>query len=370
MSRVRFVRLFSVLALAFWASTLSASTITYAVGTCRPHLPSYPTISAALAATPPANVVEVCPGTYKEQVQITQPVTLEGVSNGTSAEAVFAPPAGGLVANATDDFGNPVAAQLWVNNASGPVNISDLTVDASGNGVSGFVSVIGIFYQNSSGTVNRVATRNQSTNGFGIGILAQGDSSIPFINIENSSVHDYDQAGILLENNGLGIAAVIARISENEIATSHLNADAIDIFFGGQATIRSNLIVNGGTQPHPGNYGILADWGPDTISGNTVVGGNTGIFISDALSFNASVTSNKIFGSNTGISLSTFALATIQSNSITKSRIGIEFQCNFSPNVHSNIVTESGTALDSVPSAISTSGNTYFNVGTIRAGGC
>jgi hypothetical protein len=245
-------------------------------------------------------------------------------------------------------------------------------VDASGNGVSGFVSVIGIFYQNSSGTVNRVATRNQSANGFGIGILVQGDSSIPFINIENSSVHDYDQAGILLENNGLGIAAVIARIRENEIATSHLNADGIDISFGGQATIRSNLIVNSGTQPHPGNYGILADWGPDTISGNTVLGGNTGIFISgeSALSFNASVTSNKIFGSNTGISLSTFALATIQSNSITKSRIGIEFQCNFSPNVHSNIVTESGTALDSVPSAISTSGNTYFNVGTIRTGGC
>jgi hypothetical protein len=162
------------------------------------------------------------------------------------------------------------------------------------------------------------------------------------------------------------------RNSENEIATSHLNADGIDIFFGGQATIRSNLIVNGGTQPHLQNYGILADWGPDSISGNTVVGGNTGIFISgySAMPFNASVTSNKIFGSNTGISLSTFALATIQSNSITKSRIGIEFQCNFSPNVISNIVTESGTALDSVASAISTSGNTYFNVGTIRTGGC
>src|SRR5215472_16215648 len=105
MSRVRFVRLFSVLALAFWASTLSASTITYAVGTCRAHLPSYPTISAALATTPPGNVVEVCPGTYREQVQITQPVTLEGVTGEDSARVIIAPPLGGLVANATNNDG-------------------------------------------------------------------------------------------------------------------------------------------------------------------------------------------------------------------------------------------------------------------------
>ena len=125
MSLIRFVTLFSVLALAFGASAFPASTITYAVGTCRPNLRSFATILAALAAAPSPNVIDVCPGTYGEQLQITQPVTLEGVSNGTSARSIITPPAGGLVTNARDDFGNPLAVQLWVNNASGPVNISE-----------------------------------------------------------------------------------------------------------------------------------------------------------------------------------------------------------------------------------------------------
>jgi len=44
---------------------------------------------------------------------------MKGVSNGNSAQAIIASPAGGLVANATDDKGFSIAAQLWVNNASG-----------------------------------------------------------------------------------------------------------------------------------------------------------------------------------------------------------------------------------------------------------
>jgi pectin methylesterase-like acyl-CoA thioesterase len=160
MARISLLRLISVLALA--AGDLSASTITYEVGTCMPGLPSFPTITAALAATPAANIVMVCPGTYREQVQITQPVTLEGVSTDDSARAIIAAPVGGLATNATDDFGFAVAAQLWVNNVSGPVNISDLTVDASKHGVpSGPTFVVGIFYQNSSGTVNRAREKSR-----------------------------------------------------------------------------------------------------------------------------------------------------------------------------------------------------------------
>src|SRR5215472_5804576 len=125
MPRISFVRLLSILALTFGASPLSASTITYAVGDCRPNLASFSTIGEALGGVPSPNVVVVCPGTYNEQVQITQPVTLEGVSSGDSAQAIIAPPAGGLTINAMDDFFNPVAAQVWANNVvSGVVNIS------------------------------------------------------------------------------------------------------------------------------------------------------------------------------------------------------------------------------------------------------
>jgi len=359
MSHVRIVRLFSVLVLAFWASTVFASAITYAVGTCRPGLRSFHAISRALAATPPADFVEVCPGTYRDQLQITHPVTLEGVSNGTSAQAIIAPPAGGLVINAMDDAGNPVAAQLWVNNASGPVNIIDLAVDGSGNGVLIGQTIVGIFYQNSSGTVNRVATRNQSGTVGGVGIWVEGGSSNPLVTIENSSVHDYDFEGLEVETN-FAAPKLTAVIKGNDVTTSVPFTTGI-LIGGGAVTVTSNLIVNAGS------IGIFATAGSaGLISANTVVNAPDAGIIAGADGI--SVTSNNIFGSATGIEFF-MSVPTIQGNTITNSRVGIDFVCNADPNVHSNIINDVGTALKLVPSAIATS-NKYFNVGTIRTGGC
>jgi hypothetical protein len=379
-SRITFVRLFSVLALAFVASASSAATFTYEVGTCMPGLPSYPTISAALGATPSADVVKVCPGTYNEQVVITQPVTLEGVPSGDSAQAIIAVPSGGLVANTFFSSG-PIAAQLLVDNASGLVNVSDLTVDGTGNGVVE-PTVAGIVYQNSSGTVNRVATRNQSGNGSGVGILALGGSSNPSVTIENASVHDFDFTGIETGTNSLLPLSVA--IKGNEVTTTAVNSGGV-VIFGGTVTVTSNLILNLGLD----GVGVLLETAKGgTISRNTVmnatVGISTAVFsvgtISDNTVMNSgtigidaeadgvSVTSNKIFGSPTGIRLMT-SVAAVQNNTITKSPIGIDFQCNADPNVFSNIITDAGTGLNSVPSAIGPR-DTYFNVGTIRAGGC
>jgi hypothetical protein len=366
MSRVSFVRLFSILALAFWASALSASTIAYAVGTCRPGLRSFSTISAALGAVPSANVINVCPGTYNEQVQIAHPVTVEGVIPvKNSQRATIAPPADGLVTNARDDLGNPLAVQVWVNNASGPVKIHNLTVDASFNKVTTRGTfVVGIFYQDSSGTVNRVATRNQSGNGLGRGILAEGGPSNPLVTIENSSVHDYDFAGIEGETNS-ATPELTAVIRDNEVTTSKSGVLGIYIFNGSAVTVTNNLIVN------PGFTGIGAFGfsSHGSISVNTVTNASpipaTGIF---AQADGVSVTSNNIFGTAEGIFVNT-SIAAIQSNSIADSRIGIEFSCTFNPNVHSNVITDAQRALNGVPSGLASS-NTYFNVDTIRAGGC
>ena len=70
MLRISFVTLCSVLVLAFGARPLSASTITYAVGNCRPSLPRFATILAALAAVPSANVVEVAPAPITSSLRL------------------------------------------------------------------------------------------------------------------------------------------------------------------------------------------------------------------------------------------------------------------------------------------------------------
>jgi hypothetical protein len=74
MPHLRFTILLAT-ALSFGAAFPAFAT-NYAVGTCRPTLTSYPTISAAVSTVPAGSIVEVCPGTYAEQVTISQPVPL------------------------------------------------------------------------------------------------------------------------------------------------------------------------------------------------------------------------------------------------------------------------------------------------------
>src|ERR1700690_2627432 len=77
---------FSALVLAFGAQDMSAATVTYIVGTCKSGT-RFSTIQSALDASPAPNTVEVCPGIYSEQVTISHPVTLEGITEGNGSLA-------------------------------------------------------------------------------------------------------------------------------------------------------------------------------------------------------------------------------------------------------------------------------------------
>ena len=70
-----------------------------------------------------------------------------------------------------------MAYQLVIDNVSGPVNVSNIAIDAAGNNVPTCSSsgpfLVGIFYRNSSGTVNRVTTRNQKGNLCGFGVYTE-----------------------------------------------------------------------------------------------------------------------------------------------------------------------------------------------------
>jgi len=146
-----------VLAACFAGQTVHASTVV--VGTCKTGV-QFATIQAAVNASPAGGTVDVCPNTYTEQVTITKNLTLIGIVSGTSDAAVVVPPAGGLVQNTTDIFGHPVAAQIFVQNAH--VTVSHLTVDGTGNNLSGCgVDPIGIYFQNASGKITDNVARNQ-----------------------------------------------------------------------------------------------------------------------------------------------------------------------------------------------------------------
>src|SRR5216684_2098655 len=79
------------------------ATTTYVVGpsTCLPGKVHFSTIQSAVSSVAAGSNVYVCPGTYPEQVVITQPLTLSGVTDGTGDAAAIPVLWGGLFAKGT-----------------------------------------------------------------------------------------------------------------------------------------------------------------------------------------------------------------------------------------------------------------------------
>jgi len=345
MSRLR-ASLLSVAVLLFSAQLALAAN--YAVGTCKSSLPSYPTISAAVAGVPAGSTIEVCPGTYSEQVFINQALTLEGIASGNSSDVVILPPASGLT-TVTDSYSGLTFAPL-VEVTTGPVNISNVTVDGTGNNVScsnpGQTWLIGIFYNDgSSGTVNEVTARNMTTSGCGDGTGVWAESSgSDAVTIENSSFHDNEDSSII------SYGSLVATIKGNTTVGSTYNVQWLSL-----GTVTANVFEGA-------YYGIYSE-SSGTISGNTITNSTfAGLY---PFGFGAVFTSNKISASPYGIYLLDFGSGdTFKSNTITKTGTGVEFNC-YAATVSSNIINDAGTGLDQVPSSFSGS-NHFDNVATIR----
>ena len=324
---------------------------------------SFPTITAALAATPRPNVVKVCPGTYNEQVNITYAVTLEGIISGNGGDAIIASPPNGLVVNARDDLGDPIAAQVYVEVSPGPISISDITLDAANNAVQSPAYVVGIFFQNSSGTVNHVATRNQMGGDGGVGIWIEGGLLLPAVTVENSSIHSFDDIGIWTQTNAAA-SELTATIKGNDV-NGGFGSGVIanfDIAMGPGATttVSDNHLAGGVTGV------IAAESATGSILSNTLITNSTAIAINGG---GVSVTSNNIFLSSIeGIVLYSALLPAIRGNTIAGCPIGIELNGFADGNAHSNTIMDAGVGLDQVPAGFTVS-NSYFNVGTIMISG-
>jgi parallel beta-helix repeat protein len=239
------------------------------VGTC--GKPSQPTIQAAVNASSPGGTVLICPGTYPEQVTITKNLTVSGVASGNADQVVIAPPSTGVVINTFDLYlppMDPVAAQVLVQNAN--VSLSSVTVDGANNGISSCATDLrGIYYQNASGSIQNVTTRNQTLAAgltgcqSGEAIFAQsGYGSIVKENltIQNNNVHTFQKNGITADGETLNV-----NINGNYItgqgATTGAAENGIQISTGTQGKVQNNTVID-------------MIWAPDTSSdpGNAAAG--------------------------------------------------------------------------------------------------
>jgi hypothetical protein len=340
----------SALLLGFGTPTVRATT--YIVGTCKTGT-QFTKIQLALDATPAPTVVEVCPGSYAEQLTISKPVTLEGIAAGNSSFATVVVPSGGLTNNTTLAGGQAAAAQILVQNAGGAVNLTNLVVDAT-NGSASYV--VGILYKNTPGTMNHMVAFNVSGSTAGFGIYVEGGSSDPKVTIENSTISD-DQQGILVQ--GLSGGSLTTAIDTNLINNG---------LIGIQVTPpNTSTTINGNVLTDVNETAIILEGTEGSVTNNTIAGGF--IFAQTAIELGAdgmSIESNKFYNVGNGIYATTeIANSQITGNVFTTlTAEGITINCNSafpSSKVHSNTFVDVGIGYATKPGA-SIASNTFVGV--------
>ncbi len=359
--------------------TSSSFAKTYYVGTC--HASSYSTISAAVAVALPGSKVEVCPGTYPEQVFIMQALTLEGISSANAGRARITPPippAGGppnwTFVPDPDGGSSMVAPQIYVNSPAGAVTIENLTIDASLETTSpacfaaGFWFTTAILLENSSATIKGVNTVGQGKNsgcGFSIWDFVPGAAPTT-LSLTNSSLQDANQIGLYLEGAGLSATVKNNVLDLSSVVFGILNNDASGTFSSNFINAPANTLVN--------DFG---SGGSITYSDNVLRGtaGTAGCNYVMSLGRAAQVTGNKIEGCFDGIYLApmlppaTFAVS-IKNNLIVNTSLGMELFCDINVTLAGNTVNNATVGVDEAPSPLSAMQITFDNVDTLTTGYC
>jgi parallel beta-helix repeat protein len=272
----------NLLSLTGWAVTNAV------VGSCYPGT-QFTTIQAAVNAASSGSTVRVCPGNYPEQVFITQPVSLLGVSVAT--DAVIVPPSTGFIANGSYNS-TPFASQVLVWHTTATIN--NIAIDGGGSRSCLPVGrYFGIAYQSSSGTIKNSAVKNGPYCGDSGDILADTTSGL---NITNNALRD---------------------VSDYILVTSATNT-----------TINNNTLIQGYGVPFWG-VDVQNSPGPTTITGNTISSMQIAA-INLISSPNATITGNNLPGNQYGIGIYLFAAtnAIVQNNRITTVLWGIQINDN------------------------------------------
>jgi hypothetical protein len=307
-----------------FVAVLCVSTSSFAktvqVGTCETNLISFPTISLAVSGVPAGSSIDVCPGTYSEQVVIAKPLTLKGISSQGDSAAVIAVPSTAMQPVPRSNNNAESIAQILVEDPGGTVNISNLIVDGTNASSQTTYLFVGIYYQDASGVINGVAVRNEAYSvGGGVGIVVENGvatQSAQSVTIENSALSGMNGQGngVWVIDGGNGISATI---TSNFMDAAEPNAGQGLSFDGGA-----------GTEPITG-----------TISSNIING-----FSSGGVS---AVNSNATFTSNT-IQNSVFLIAdgsTLKSNHIDAlGGYGVVLAGAGTNNVEANTIVNTSTA--------------------------
>ena len=389
--RISLVAVAVVLFAGLGGQSLKAATVS--VGTCIAGGIHFSTIQAAVNGVAAGSTIRVCPGNYPEQVVINKNLSLRGVeSDNAFNPTLVIPSSGGFVANTSSlTSGAPLAAQIVVVSPATEVEISYLAVDGAGNNLNAGCSdprLIGIYFQNASGTINYVVARNQAQNtanfgcagsaGLGIFVQSAGPSTPADVTIRNSPVYGYQKNGITANETGTTI-----RIRGNSVVGAGpvgVAQNGIQVGFGATGLVENNTVAddvfNGDPAAGTGSGILIYDSGDMSIRGNSVAFTQTGIAIvtdGNQSDNNNTIINNQVVNSQfgDGIDLCSNGNTVISNTVFSSSRAGIHLDggCSSTSTGNNNFVSRNvvndacaGILLGSGTGNKFFIGNTFANV--------
>lgn len=377
---------------AFSAATLAALPA-YArkppkvqVGGCISGLANYPTIGAALTGVPAGATIDICPGTYPEQLTISKNVSLVGVNAGNSSQAHLVAPSSGFVSNAMYlGTTNPVDAQIVVQQGVSAFTIANLTIDGSNSGITGCSpDLVGILVQDGSGTINGNAIVNTNLGGqlegcqTGLAVYVESDANgSSTVTVSNNDVANFQKNGIT--GNEIATHLTITGNTVLGLGNNPANAqNSIQLAYGASGVVVNNVVGN--DVYTGGDYsatGILIYASANvTVRKNTINDTQGAVFVEgdgNGDADNPTITGNEITTTQTydGIDVCGLFSASITGNIIhgsDQSAIHIDSECggNSTASVINNTVNFAcaGILVGPGSTASGLTGNAYTNVAT------
>ncbi len=223
-----------------------------------------------------ADVVLASPGTFVEQVEITQTLTLRG--SGVGATVIQSPDTLTLFFTTSAD-NYPI---VYAHDADG-IALEHLTVDGAGKGNANY-RFVGVGYANAGGAVEDVeivGIRETpiSGNQHGVGLLASAESGAPrSLSISDSAISDYQKNGIVVAGADLTVD-ITGNVVTGAGAVDFIAQNGIQVSSGALAVVSDNTVSGHSYTPFTWvSSGILLYYADTDTYGNTISENQVGLY--------------------------------------------------------------------------------------------
>jgi len=233
-----------------------AATLTVGNATSGPCPHTFTSIQSAVNVASAGDTIQVCPGTYDEQVTVTTSnLTITGAGAGSTTVRPSS-----VSANSSSLFsGAFIAAIVVVDGATG-VTVEALTIDGSTGAPNGCSpTYVGIFYRAASGTISDTHVTNifnpvfAGCQGF-LGIFVQSGNGGSGLNanvvIDHNTVDKYGKNGITANEAGTAVTVTNNTVTgRGPVGLGDAAQNGVQLGFGAHGKVTDNAISDNNYTP-------------------------------------------------------------------------------------------------------------------------